>query len=72
MDRRLLLPSAVDQMLAVNAHSRIRLGQALCEEIADRFCLNEDWEHEGRFSLQRSFRKVGFGRPTSGVLISVT
>ena len=46
MDRRLLLPSAVDQMLAVNAHSRIKFGEALCEEIADRFCLNEDWEHE--------------------------
>jgi hypothetical protein len=45
MDRRLLLPSAADQMLAVNAHSRIKFGEALCEEIADRFCLNGNWEH---------------------------
>jgi hypothetical protein len=45
MDRRLLQPSAMDRMLAVNAHSRIRLGQALCEEVADRFCVNDDWEH---------------------------
>ncbi|MBR0838705.1 hypothetical protein JQ607_00685 [Bradyrhizobium liaoningense] len=46
MDRRLLLPSSADRMLAVNAHSRIALGRYLCEEIASQLCVNEHGEHE--------------------------
>jgi len=46
MDRRLLTRSAADQLLAVNAYSRITLGRNLCEEIANQLCANEDWEHD--------------------------
>jgi hypothetical protein len=34
MDRRLLLRSVADRLLAVNAYSRISLARTLCEEIA--------------------------------------
>lgn len=46
MDWRLLLRSAADRLLAVNAHSRTTLGRFLCEEIASKFCVNKDWEHD--------------------------
>src|ERR1700741_4648580 len=49
-DRHLLHPSAVaDRLLAVNARSRIAVGQHLCKEIADHLCVNEYWELDRPF-----------------------
>jgi hypothetical protein len=45
-DRRLLSSSTADRLLAVNAYSRTALGRYFCEEIADRLCVNEYWEHD--------------------------
>jgi hypothetical protein len=45
LDRHLLTRSAADRLLAVNAYSRIRVGRALCEEIASKLCVNKHWEH---------------------------
>jgi hypothetical protein len=46
MDRRLLMRSAADRLLAVNAHSRIALSRYICEGIANQLCVNEYWDHD--------------------------
>jgi hypothetical protein len=44
-DHYKLTRSAANQLLAVNAYSRINVSEALCNEVADRLCVNEHWEH---------------------------
>ena len=71
MDRRLLLRSVADRLLAVNAYSRISLARALCEEIASNLCVNEHWEHDQpNFFVTLILKKEGLSRPKPMALIS--
>lgn len=59
IDRRLLMRSAADRLLAVNAYSRIALGRYLCEEIANQHCVNDHWEHDQPIFFATFIPKAG-------------
>jgi hypothetical protein len=68
MDRRLLLRSAADRLLAVNAYSRISIARTECDEIASTLCVNEHWEHDQPIFFATLIPKEGlFAAETNGI-----
>jgi hypothetical protein len=59
LDRRRLRPAAAGRFLAVNAHSRIAVGRAMCAEIANALSVNAHWEHETPIFLGTLIPKAG-------------